>query len=106
MGLADDRVSADGFHRRIAFHSQSHDAGQIAADGNGEIELLIFDEVAVRDGFTAAGKDAVLHRELIFRNVETFGGDIEKRLIDVRGGFTDVRRPGPGGRRRRCRRGC
>ena len=32
------------------------------ADGDGEFELLIFDEVAVRDGFAAAGKDTVFGR--------------------------------------------
>ena len=30
MGFADDGVGADGLHGRIAFDSQSHNAGQIA----------------------------------------------------------------------------
>ena len=72
MRLADDGVGADRLHRRIALDSQSHNACQIASNGDGEFELLIFDQVAVRHGFAAAGKDTVFGNELVFRDVEAF----------------------------------
>src|ERR1700689_5508723 len=81
--LADDGVLADGFERGIAGNDKAEHGMNIALDGNREIELLAFDEVAVRDGFAAAGNDAILYGELILWHVDLIGGDIEEGLIDV-----------------------
>ena len=54
--------------------------------------MPILDEVAVRDALTAPGKNSVFRRDLVFRNRKTFAGEIEKSLIGVCSGFTDVGR--------------
>jgi len=64
-GLADEFVFADGLHRRIAIDGQAKDAGEVTADRNGELQLLILNEVAVRDAFPAAGDDAVITGEMV-----------------------------------------
>jgi hypothetical protein len=89
-GLADDGVLADGFERGIASHGEAEHRVNIALDGNREIQLLAFNQVAVRDGFAAAGNDAVLYGELILWHLELIGGDIEEGLIDVSSGLADV----------------
>src|SRR5580658_3296151 len=89
-GLADDGVLADGFERGIAGYVEAEHGVNIALDGNREIELLAFNQVAVRDGFVAAGSNAVLNGDLILRHVELIGCDIEQGLIDVSSGLADV----------------
>ena len=90
--LADDRVLADRLHRRIARDGQSHEAGQVAAHGNGELQLLALHQFAVRDALAAAGNDAVLDGKLALRNAEPLRSQIQQRLIGVGRRFADVRR--------------
>src|SRR5882672_4843332 len=94
-GLADEFVFADGFHRRIAIDGQAEDAGEVTSDRNGELQLLILNEIAVRDGFSAAGDDAVIADELVFGYAEALGCKIEQRLVRVSGGFADIWRATP-----------
>src|SRR5882724_2688983 len=89
-GLADEFVFADGLHRRIAIDGQAKDAGEVTADRNGELQLLILNEVAVRDAFPAAGDDAVITGELVFGYAEALGCKIEQRLVSVSGSFADI----------------
>jgi len=90
--FSDDRVRADGLHRWIAFDSQSHNAGQVSAHGNGEFELLILDEIAVGNGLSAAGKDSFFRTDLIFGNAETLRCELKERLISIGRSFADVGR--------------
>src|ERR1700761_3523511 len=69
-----DRVLADGLERRVAIDRQSEHAGDVALDGNGEIQLLVLDQVAIRDIPAATGYDAALNGKLIFGYAEPLGG--------------------------------
>ena len=79
-------------HGRIARDRQSHNAGQVAAHGDGELQLLPLHQIAVRHALAAARNDAVLHGKLALRNAEPLRRQIEQRLIGIGRRFADVRR--------------
>ncbi len=60
--------------------------------GNRELQLLVLDEVAVGNALAATRDDAVLHRKLVFRYAESFGRQIEQRLVGIGGRLANVRR--------------
>ena len=63
----------------------------VTLDRNGQIQLLILDQVAIGKAFAAAGDDAVFHGKLILRDAEPLGSQIEQRLMNVGSGFADIR---------------
>src|SRR5579864_3743900 len=66
-GFSDDCVLAYRLHRRIALDGQSKDAGEVSLDRNGELQLLILDEVAVGNAFAASRDQAVFDGEFVLR---------------------------------------
>src|ERR1041385_8583736 len=68
--LSNDVVLADRLHRRIAFNSETKDAGEISADRNRQFQLLVFDQIAVRNALATAGNDAFFPGELLLGNRE------------------------------------
>ncbi len=71
---------------------QSDDAGEVAFDRDGELQLLVLDEVAIRNALAAARDDAVLDGKLVFRHAEFFRREIEQSLVSIGGCLADIRR--------------
>jgi len=81
--FADDGVGADRFHRWIAFDTQSHNAGQISADGNGKFELLIFDEVIT--GFGRLGHAFAAERYGVVPDMIAFAKGVTSGAVPMAG---------------------
>ena len=69
-GLADDRVIANGLHRRVALNGQPKDAGEVSLHRDREIQLLVLDEVTVRNALAASRHDAALDGKLVLRDAQ------------------------------------
>src|SRR5215831_15654849 len=90
--LADDGVLAHWLHRWISFNAESPDAGELTLHRYRQLQLLVLDEIAIRNALATSRGDAVFHGKLVFGHAEFFGREVEQRLERIRCCFADVRR--------------
>ena len=93
--LANDRVLTHRLHGRVTGHDETPEAREVARDRDYEIELLALDQFSIGDGLSAAGHNAVLDRELILRDAQSIGRELEQGLTCVGRRFADIRRAVP-----------